>query len=320
MDMRASSITIGITTYNSEATILRCLRSCLPDLNNGTKILVVDDGSTDATKKIIASFARNDDRIICIEHSSNFGTAMARNTIISKCVTDFIAFLDSDDENAPQRIEHQLACLLAGEINYGSGKVIAFGGRLIVDGKTQRTRQGINTCTAPISTPNEVIDFLTMGIPPVCKNLGLFGSGTMFCRTSTISELGGFNTHLRRAEELDLCLKAARHGIYFTSPDALAIIQHLTEALGKSPELDCEWNLLACKEQQTFLCNRWPLAWIATVLYQRYKLQAKRGHRLRATALSIGLVLCWPPKQSLRIIGHKIHGFCKKDEIDKLRL
>lgn len=77
------------------------------------EIIVVDDGSCDATPEIIQHHADEDPRIRIIRQP-NAGVAAARNHAISEAKSDYIAPVDADDLWNPDKIEKQLAALLSG--------------------------------------------------------------------------------------------------------------------------------------------------------------------------------------------------------------
>ncbi|OGS71119.1 MAG: hypothetical protein A3F91_08330 [Flavobacteria bacterium RIFCSPLOWO2_12_FULL_35_11] len=99
-------VSVVIPTYNRVKTIARAINSVLNQTYKKLEILVVDDGSTDNTEKIVRNF--KDDRIKYIRHPYNKGGGAARNTGIRASMGEYIAFLDSDDEWLPEKIEKQL--------------------------------------------------------------------------------------------------------------------------------------------------------------------------------------------------------------------
>ncbi len=89
-------VSIVITNYNYEKYLDRAIRSAFvqnfPD--DRYEIVIVDDGSTDNSKKIIHSYR---DNIRSVFHEENYGLSAARNTGISHSRGEYIVFLDSDD-------------------------------------------------------------------------------------------------------------------------------------------------------------------------------------------------------------------------------
>jgi glycosyltransferase involved in cell wall biosynthesis len=102
IEARVSAV---ITAYNSEAFIAEAIRSVLDQSRAVDEIVVVDDGSTDHTRQIVAEFA---DQGIKFVQQHNKGAGGARNRGIRETSGDFIAFLDGDDIWLPDKIRLQL--------------------------------------------------------------------------------------------------------------------------------------------------------------------------------------------------------------------
>jgi len=85
---------VVIPTYNREASIQRTLDSCLGQSFSDLELIVVDDGSTDAT---LARLRSIDDPRLVVVAQDNAGPASARNHGMRVARGDYIAFLDSDD-------------------------------------------------------------------------------------------------------------------------------------------------------------------------------------------------------------------------------
>lgn len=87
-------ISIIITAYNAERTIERCINSILENEYNDFEIIVINDGSSDKTEKVIELFAS--DKIKYFS-KKNTGVADSRNFGIEKAKGEYITFVDSDD-------------------------------------------------------------------------------------------------------------------------------------------------------------------------------------------------------------------------------
>ena len=87
-------LSIIITAYNAEKTIERCINSILENEYNDYEIIVINDGSSDKTEKVIELFAS--DKIKYFS-KKNTGVADSRNFGIEKAKGEYITFVDSDD-------------------------------------------------------------------------------------------------------------------------------------------------------------------------------------------------------------------------------
>jgi glycosyltransferase involved in cell wall biosynthesis len=96
-------ISVAIPTYNSAATIGPTIESVLAQTEPPSEILVLDDGSSDATLSITGAYA---DRVT-LYRQKNQGVANARNVLCSLAQGDLIAFLDHDDLWHPRYLETQ---------------------------------------------------------------------------------------------------------------------------------------------------------------------------------------------------------------------
>jgi len=109
METNNLNLSVIIPTYNRAEMICRAIDSVLPQLTVDDEIIVIDDGSTDGTEE---SLNKVRDRII-YRRISHGGAGRARNEGIKIAHNGLIAFLDSDDEWMPKKIDFQRALLQA---------------------------------------------------------------------------------------------------------------------------------------------------------------------------------------------------------------
>lgn len=108
-------ISVIIPAYNIEKWIGRCLESVCGQTYRELEIIVVDDGSTDGTGKVIDSYAERDLRIKAI-HKENGGVTSARLAGVGAATGDWIGFVDGDDLLEPDMYER----LLDNALKYGA--------------------------------------------------------------------------------------------------------------------------------------------------------------------------------------------------------
>ena len=89
-------ITVIVPVYNVESYLRKCLDSIIAQTYKNIEIVVVNDGSTDASGEICKEFSEMDHRIIYIEQE-NAGLSAARNTGLENMSGDYVTFVDSDD-------------------------------------------------------------------------------------------------------------------------------------------------------------------------------------------------------------------------------
>ena len=96
--MKNNYMSFIVPCFNSEKTIQICINSILNQSKfNKSEIIIINDGSTDRTSKIINQY-KNNNKIIIKTHSENMGLSQARNTGINSANGDILAFIDSDME------------------------------------------------------------------------------------------------------------------------------------------------------------------------------------------------------------------------------
>ncbi len=100
------TVSIVIPTYNRAHLLSRAIQSVLNQTYADFELIIVDDGSTDETEKLVKSF--NSRMIRYIRYRENKGEAAARNAGIQSAKGEYLAFLDSDDEWMSEKLEKQM--------------------------------------------------------------------------------------------------------------------------------------------------------------------------------------------------------------------
>jgi len=102
-------VSVLMPAFNAEQHIAQAIRSILEQTYPHFELLILNDGSTDRTQRIIDQF--DDARIIKIHLSQNEGLVNVRNQLIASAKGDYIAFLDADDIALPSRLQLQVSFL-----------------------------------------------------------------------------------------------------------------------------------------------------------------------------------------------------------------
>ncbi len=96
-------VSIIIPAYNVEKYLADCLQSILSQPFDAYEVILVDDGSTDQTHAICQMFAKQEDKIVCLQQK-NGGVSSARNLGLSVAKGTWIWFVDGDDTIAPMAL------------------------------------------------------------------------------------------------------------------------------------------------------------------------------------------------------------------------
>ena len=91
-------ISIIMPVFNGEGTLARTLQSVSSQLKQKVEIVIIDDGSTDATSEILTRFAARMGAFCQIIRQENAGAASARNRGIAAANGEYLVFLDADDQ------------------------------------------------------------------------------------------------------------------------------------------------------------------------------------------------------------------------------
>lgn len=213
--MNRSGIEVVIPAYNAAAYIEKTLASVVAQTLPPERIIVVDDGSTDATADIVRRFAAERATMVieCVSQP-NAGVSAARNHGLELVRADFVALVDADDVWLPSKLEKQLA-ILTGPDGVGIGLVYCNYGW--IDEVGQR-----------LPDIGYQLDPTMRG--HVAKRLRranqIAGSASaVLLRTRILRELGTFDTRLICAEDWDLWLRISeKYAIDFV-PEQLVLLR-----------------------------------------------------------------------------------------------
>lgn len=97
MERILKKLSVIIPVYNAEKTLKKCIESVLKQKDEELEIVLINDGSTDASDKMIQEYKEKNPKIISYYKKKNTGVADTRNYGIKKAKGTYILFLDADD-------------------------------------------------------------------------------------------------------------------------------------------------------------------------------------------------------------------------------
>ena len=130
--MHSELITIGIPVYNMEKSILMAINSCLKQSYKNLEILIVDDGSSDNSIKVIKQNI-SDSRVRIYQRQQNGGVCAAMQDLVVQAKGEYICFLDADDTMMSTRVEKQYRAIKSAEKKYPSRMIASFCGSEVND-------------------------------------------------------------------------------------------------------------------------------------------------------------------------------------------
>jgi glycosyltransferase involved in cell wall biosynthesis len=207
-----NSVSVIIAAYNAADSIERAIDSILRQTCPADEIIVVDDGSTDSTAQIVAKYAGN---VICITQP-NAGPAAARNTGIKKATSQWITFLDADDEWLPEKLETQKALL-------ARNPDLAWCAANSIQCLCDENRKGMDIEPEKARSLSGGTDYFDDYFFAFRNHAGGF-TGTMMIRRDVFENVGFFPEETNLAEDLDLWWRIAwKYPKIGYTPDPLAI-------------------------------------------------------------------------------------------------
>jgi glycosyltransferase involved in cell wall biosynthesis len=196
-------ISVIIPAYNAEKTIRESIDSALKQTCSDFELIVVDDGSTDATAAIVAAV---DDPRIKLFSYTNAGGAVARNRGLAQATGEFVAFLDADDLWLPEKLSAQLTALKA----CPEAKV-AYCWTDSIDESGQALRQGCHiTANGNVFAKLLLVCFVVSGSNPLIYR-------------SALLEINGFDESLTASQDYDLYLRLAARYPFVAVPAPLVL-------------------------------------------------------------------------------------------------
>jgi len=179
-------ISVIIPTFNREKLLGKTLESVLNQTVKADEIIVIDDGSTDNTKKIVSNY--QNERIIYI-YKKNSGVSSARNQGIKLASNDWLCFLDSDDIWENNKLEKQIEFHKKNPhiLFSNTDELWMFNGKIIKQKKHQHKPKGF--CFEQ-NIPNTLI-----------------GASTIMIHKKVLDEVGYFDEELIACEDYDLWLR-----------------------------------------------------------------------------------------------------------------
>ncbi len=182
-------VSVIIPAYNAEKTIRETIESVLNQTLQDFEIIVINDGSQDATLEIVSSI--QDSRLQVFSYP-NAKQAASRNRGFAHSSGEYIAFLDADDLWIPTKLEAQLKAL-----QDNPEAAVAYSWSHCIDEKGKFLREASHSTTSgDVYAKLLLCDFLDNGSNPLIRREALI-------------EVGGFDESLPPAEDWDMWIRLA---------------------------------------------------------------------------------------------------------------
>ena len=144
--IKKNTISVVVPVFNDEKRIARCIQSVKNQEHINLELIIIDDGSKDASAQIAESYALTDKRIKVLK-SENKGPGSARNIGISHSIGEFILFLDSDDYLRKNTLEYLLDKIKLPNVDLAIGDFLISNSLLNDEIKSKHTLKFSKTVT-----------------------------------------------------------------------------------------------------------------------------------------------------------------------------
>ncbi|MGB3308964.1 MAG: glycosyltransferase family 2 protein [Nodosilinea sp.] len=191
-------ISVIIPAYNAETTIKDTIESVLSQTYSDFELIVINDGSQDATLEVVSHFADKRIRIFSYENS---GPQKSRNRGIEKSTGTYISFIDADDLWTTDKLEQQLQVIEA-----HPEAAVAYSWSDEIDETNRFSRSGQHS-----TLEGNVFEALLK------NNFLGNGSNPLVCEEA-IRNVGGFDSSILAGQDWDMWLTLATHYSFVVVP------------------------------------------------------------------------------------------------------
>jgi glycosyltransferase involved in cell wall biosynthesis len=228
------AVSIILPTFDRLAFLREAVESILAQTVDDWELIIVDDGSTDGTVAWLESLGEPRIAIVALPHSGN--PAALRNRGVARARSPWLAFLDSDDLWAPEKLELQLACLGSHPSCRWSCTGVSF----------------VDAHDAPVPRQDGRVYRPQSGW--ILGQVLLFDAeatmSTLMIHRSLFDEVGGFDERMMHREDYDLELRLAARSEIVAMPESLTVMRHhmaRTSSQTRVADL-CGWNAIVFRK------------------------------------------------------------------------
>lgn len=222
-------ISVLMCAFNAQRYLAETMRSVLNQTFEDFELVVVDDGSTDETARILDTFAQSDPRVRVIT-GPNAGVPQAGNVGLAACRGEFVARIDADDIAKPRRLEVQLQYLKDHD--------------LVACGTWHDFIDEHGRLLKLLKTPEDdatIQDLALRGHGSICNPTSMY-------RREALVALGGYSEDMPVAEDLDCWLRLGEVGKLGNVPECLAQYRLHSHSISEQKcQLQREHARIACE-------------------------------------------------------------------------
>lgn len=288
-----SGVSVVVPAYNYGRYLGEAIDSVLAQTHRDFELIVVDDGSSDSTREIVAAYT--DPRLRYV-WQQNQGLSAARNTGIREARFDFVAFLDADDVWRPGH----LAAAMAEFARRGPACA------LVASNSQRMDQHGVEMATRfPDWEGTQRIDVSDIVIRT------RFMPSTAVVRRAAFDRCGGFDTGLRSSEDREMWMRIAAEYEVACRSEATVLVRKHTANMSKQADRMCHsMRTVIERAQKNGLVRQpafgfWPRVWVLYHFQAAWMYYDEERDR-EAVVAAIQSLLCWPAPMNAAAINEPV--------------
>jgi len=223
----STSVAVVIPTYNSEKTILRAIESCENQVLQPKEIIVVDNNSTDSTPNLVSSY-RGDIPVTLLSEDRQ-GANYCRNKGLNHISSDYVQFLDSDDELLTDKLAEDIVAIQR------TNAAIAVSG-------FQRYRDSIRELIQLYHESSIFIELFK----------GHLGKTSCFLfSTSHLKNIGGWSENQKSSQEYELLFRAVKNDLKIVRCEKINVViyEHGMNRISMIDQDQNAWRFYQLREE-----------------------------------------------------------------------
>jgi glycosyltransferase involved in cell wall biosynthesis len=211
--MNKPLVSVAMPAYNAENYIAAAIESILGQSFRDFELIIIDDGSTDDTLRIINKYSETDERVVVLKNDRNLGVNRTMNKGIEAARGKYIAIMNADDISLPERLEKEVRFL---EENSEVGIV---GGAMVVVNATGRVLGDRCYYTRDEEIRKHIFRFSPFSHP------------TVMIRRTILDKSGLYDPHYESASDYELYFRIGLHAKFANLEDKLIKYRIITGSL-----------------------------------------------------------------------------------------
>ena len=234
------SVSICITSYNSEKYISRAINSAINQTTKIDEIIIVDDNSSDKSYEIIKEYTKKYNFISCYKNDQNHGVAYSRNKLLNLCKSEYVVFFDDDDYSDPKRVYYQIKRILDYKRKFGENiKILCYTSRQIIYENNKTLMQHPIGTNSKKLNPNGITVAESILFGSMKKDLnGSCPTSSLMAKKKDLEHINNFDENFRRLEDTDLNIRAALNNFHFLGIKKILVTQYLYKKNYKTYEAE----------------------------------------------------------------------------------